>query len=39
MVIRTFEQCESTLRSELDAPPMPETIDLYRRLVAEEPPR
>ncbi|GAB4399984.1 MAG: BTAD domain-containing putative transcriptional regulator [Anaerolineales bacterium] len=39
MVIRTFEQCEATLRSELDAPPMPETVDLYRRLIAEETPR
>ncbi len=35
MVIRTFEQCEATLRNELDAPPMPETVDLYRQLIAD----
>ena len=39
MVIRTFEQCEATLRSELNAPPMPETMGLYQRLLAEERPR
>ncbi len=36
MVIRTFEQCEATLRAELSAPPMPETVSLYQRLLAEE---
>lgn len=36
LIIRTFEQCETTLRRELSMPPMPETVDLYRRLTAEE---
>jgi DNA-binding SARP family transcriptional activator len=35
LVIRTYEQCERMLRSELDAPPMPETTQLYQRLVEE----
>jgi DNA-binding SARP family transcriptional activator len=35
LVRRTYEQCERALREELNAPPMEETVQLYRQLALD----